>query len=84
MRFVKTLLGALALCAGLLIWAGYVIGSGPPIAGTVPRGLTAAAVLASDGMAPDGRPGDLDRGALGRLTRALSAADAPGAAKPAG
>ncbi|MGH1569911.1 hypothetical protein ACRAWG_03625 [Methylobacterium sp. P31] len=84
MTFVKTLLGALALCVALLIGAGYAVGSGSSTAGAPPQGLTAAAILASDGMTPDGRPGDLDREALGRLTGALSAADPSGAAKPAG
>jgi hypothetical protein len=62
MAFLKTLLGTVALCAALLIWADYAIG--PELSGSEPAsGLTAAAVLASDGMTPDGSPGDdcLDR-----------------------
>ena len=55
MTFLKTLLGALAACAVLLLWAGHVVGPDRVDAGTM--GLTAAAVLASDGMTPDGRPG---------------------------
>ncbi|MCX4198785.1 hypothetical protein OMR07_27720, partial [Methylobacterium organophilum] len=57
MTFLKTLLASLALCAALLVWAGYAIGPERPTGRTGP-GLTAAAVLASDGMAPDGRPGE--------------------------
>ena len=87
MTLLKTLLGTLALCAALLIWAGLTIG--PERAGTEPAsGLTAAAVLASDGMAPDGSLGDdrLDRSALGRLARAVSGTprEAAAAEKPAG
>ncbi len=87
MAFLKTLLGTFALCAALLIWADYAIG--PERSGSAPAsGLTAAAVLASDGMTPDGSPGDdrLDRAALDRLARAASAGSlAAGAAeKPAG
>jgi hypothetical protein len=59
MTFVKTLLGALALCAALL--GGAALISGPDLAHTQTSGLTAAAVLASDGMAPDGRSATADR-----------------------
>ncbi len=87
MTFLKTLLGALALCAALLVWAGHAIGPERPTA-DASSGLTAAAVLASDGMAPDGRTGDgpIDRAALGRLAGAVSGGfqDAAAAAKPAG
>lgn len=87
MAFLKTLLGTFALCAALLIWAAYAIG--PERSGSEPAsGLTAAAVLASDGMTPDGARGDggLDRATLDKLARAAS--DEPQAAvaaeKPAG
>jgi hypothetical protein len=74
MAFLKTLLGTFALCAALLIWADYAIG--PERSGSEPAsGLTAAAVLASDGMTPDGSPGDdrLDRAALDSLARTATA-----------
>ncbi|MEE7450066.1 hypothetical protein MRF4_20910 [Methylobacterium radiotolerans] len=92
MTFLKTLLASLALCAALLVWAGFAIGPERPTDRTEP-GLTTAAVLASDGMAPDGRPGDpaagrggLDREALDRLARRASGEvrDASAAASPAG
>lgn len=68
MVFVKTLLGTLTLC-GLLL-AAVALALGPDHSGTAPRplGLTAASVLASDGMAPDGRP-DEDAPAPRRLDR---------------
>ncbi|QGY01104.1 hypothetical protein MMSR116_03705 [Methylobacterium mesophilicum SR1.6/6] len=73
MTFLKTVLTALAVCLALIVWASYAIGPTRPGAETAP-GLTAAAVLASDGMAPDGRPGEpaLDRAALSRLTGSIS------------
>ncbi|MGU3555237.1 hypothetical protein [Methylobacterium radiotolerans] len=92
MTFLKTLLASLALCAALLVWAGFEIGPERPTGRTGP-GLTAAAVLASDGMAPDGRPGGpatdgggLDRAALARLAGRVSGEvrDASAAAAPAG
>jgi hypothetical protein len=86
MRFLKTLLGALALCTALLVWAGHVIGPGQPESRTTP-GLTAAEVLASDGMAPDGRPGEPhpDRAVQGRLVDAISSGKSPAASgAPAG
>lgn len=61
MTCLKTLLGALVLCAALLVWAGYAIGP-DRTEGRMAPGLTAAKVLASDGMAPDGRPAEPDRG----------------------
>ena len=92
MTFLKTLLASLALCAALLVWAGYAIGPERPTGRTGPS-LTAAAVLASDGMAPYGRPGEpaadgggLDRAALDRLAGRVSGEvrDASAAAAPAG
>lgn len=87
MAFLKTLLGTFALCAALLIWAAHAIG--PERSGSEPApGLTAAAVLASDGMTPEGarENGGLDRAALDKLARAAS--DEPrvpiAAEKPAG
>jgi hypothetical protein len=73
MTFLKTVLAAVAICVALLVWADFAIGPERPGTGTA-SGLTAAAVLASDGMTPDGRPGEpaLDRAALGRLTGAIS------------
>jgi hypothetical protein len=71
--FLKTLLGAVALCAALLIWADGAIGL--ERSGLEPAsGLTVAAVLAGDGMTPDGSLGDshLDRAALDRLARTAS------------
>lgn len=55
MSFLKTLLGALCLCAALLAGAAFLSGSNLTVARTPQPGLTAAAVLASDGMGPDGR-----------------------------
>ncbi|MGU3383906.1 hypothetical protein [Methylobacterium sp. D53M] len=97
MTFLKTLLASLALCAALLVWAGLAIGPERPTDRTSP-GLTTAAVLASDGMGPDGRPGepaaapggpdrgDLDRAALDRLAKRVSGEvrDASAAGTPAG
>ena len=87
MTFLKTLMGALAVCAALLLWAGHAIGPVRPDVGTT-AGLTAAKVLASDGMASDGRPGDpsLDRAALDRLVGAVSGGkkEAAAAGMPAG
>ena len=73
MTFFKNLMGALALCTALLVWADHAIGPVRPVVETA-TGLTAAEVLASDGMAPDGRPGDpiLDRAAVGRLVGAVA------------
>ena len=92
MTFLKPLLASLALCAALLVWAGFAIGPERPTGRTGPS-LTAAAVLASDGMAPDGRPGGPaadgggpDRAALARLAGRVSGEvrDASAAAAPAG
>jgi len=87
MALLKTLLGAFALCAALLIWADRAIG--PEQSGLEPAaGLTAATVLASDGMEADGSPGDgrLDRAALDRLVHASSGKTQAAVAseKPAG
>jgi hypothetical protein len=88
MTFLKTLLGALALSVALLVWAGCAIGPDEQGTGGPAPGLTAAAVLASDGMTPDGKPGEaaLDRAALGRLAGAASGEtrDAADARTPAG
>ncbi|MDP4002032.1 hypothetical protein [Methylobacterium sp. NEAU K] len=85
MMLLKTLLGALALCAALLVWGSYAIGPGLPAADAT-SGLTAATVLASDGITPDGRPGEAtrDRAGSGRLAGARSIQDALAAQKPAG
>lgn len=79
MTFVKTVLGALALCAVLL--AGAAIVSGPDLAPAQTAGLTAAAVLASDGMAPDGRRATSDHETLSPGRMLLSGAQD---AQPAG
>ena len=76
MPFLKTLIGAVALCAVLLAGAALVIGPDRAVSNGHAPALTAAAVLASDGMAPDGRPGqaavagrDPDRLAVGPAAR---------------
>lgn len=56
MTLLKTLLGALALCAVLLVGMALAVAPEPSGSTPPPQGLTAADVLASDGMGPDGRP----------------------------
>lgn len=58
MTFLKTLLGSFAICAVLLALAALTLGPSSTGMNSHPRGLTAASVLASDGMGPDGRPGE--------------------------
>lgn len=56
MVFVKALLGALTLCGLLLGTGALALGPGHPGTASRPSGLTAASVLASDGMGPGGQP----------------------------
>ena len=56
MSLFKTLLGSIIVCGVLLVLAALTLGSGLSGVTAQPHGLTAASVLASDGMGPDGRP----------------------------
>jgi hypothetical protein len=55
MSLLNTMLGVIALCAALLFGISVALGPVDQQAQAKSAGLTAAAVLASDGMGPDGR-----------------------------
>lgn len=77
MTFLKTLLGTLALCAVLLVAVARAVAPDPSGSAPRPQGLTAAAVLASDGMGPDGQPDASPPPEAGRLAAGPTAKTEP-------
>jgi hypothetical protein len=81
MSVLKTVIGALGLCAALLVGAAVLYGPDRDAVPVRPAGLTAAAILASDGMGPDGRIAESAPGSPRPRRMILSGAQA---AQPAG